>query len=1306
MDPVTSEINECEQRILLLERRLSQTNNFQALAISSELVEAKLRLKLLLRNREHRHGCKRTQVALDDDIEMEGSGTKKPNYGNIDMSKPRTLAEMGWLQDIEDLKGTDDIGGTFENQPLSHFLKLSNPVDKGSSSRGTVVFETGALITNVEDAKNPDDLITVIFQKLFERAFIGKSKPPDLLNLQFYGDGMVNPYYIPMRSPEMNNIDALKAQFKHLSTSETLSSIFNNNLAVKICAYWSPSGAGCTHDICPRVVNSGNKDDNFCLARALSYGVKWLECDGTISQNYLINGLNQDTVQLMQRSGIDMGKSEYSLIDAQKLIETLGEQYRLVVYDEFRQVILNTKYAPKVLVLQLKNNHFDFIPKLNLFLNLKKVCLQCLQEVHPYSHPKNCEKLCFNCMTADYNLPHDREGNGIYCQDCGFRFGNQECFNLHKIESKIKKHTLCSMRKICGICGKVKYVRDKRHNCIADAKFGDKDTIICNNCNIEHTAEAPFCYINPKTPKTPKSARYIIYDIECYTDGIKHVPISLYCITICTTCIDAKVDTEDTIKSAPKNCACGSSDSRHQFFHGYDGSNPVEKFLDFIFKRSNSKSDNAKSIVVAQNSSNVEVKVPGKAAIVFKDSLNFFMAPLKSLPKMFEFQEEASKLYFPLGWLKKENLHISLPNLPPVEFYWIDQMKSDARAEFLSWYEIHKNTPFCLSRDLQSYNKMDVVVLMKAVLKFREIMLEVTGIDPFLTSTTIASYAFKVFRSNYLKPNMIVNVSERGYRKHEQQSEEALKFMRLYEFEHGVAVQDATYAAGEFKIPNTNFKVDGVVKNQSGDVLKVLEYNSCFHHGCLKCFKPQQILAGGVTAIDLNERTKAREREISKQFTVESYWSCEVKSKLKSNHSLKAFYSEIKLPPRLQLRDSALKGGRVECFKMFHKCQPGEEIRCIDVNSLYPYSQKYGIYPIGNPKILTHESFKGIRWSSPEHNKYRGFILAKILPPKKIQNKCGIPLLAYSSANGNLVFALCRCCSDLMAVNCKHNEEERSWIACYTHLEVNKALSIGYEFIEIYEVWDYERFSEPGTENDLFGDYCNTFLKLKCESSGWPKDVDHEKYVDDYKKREGIALDPQKITVNNGKRTVAKLMANSLWGKLAQRSNLSKIEITKSAQAFHILMNDNTIEVLDITHINESTDRLVTRKKEEFQAEGKTTCLPVACFVTSQARLKLYEFMEQVDGLILYVDTDSIFYVLRHLAIPVEEGIYLGQMNREYAESVILEFICAGPKNYGLLMKLLEEIKAHIKVRGFPIDYNASQLLTYEEMKRKVFEKL
>jgi hypothetical protein len=101
-------------------------------------------------------------------------------------------------------------------------------------------------------------------------------------------------------------------------------------------------------------------------------------------------------------------------------------------------------------------------------------------------------------------------------------------------------------------------------------------------------------------------------------------------------------------------------------------------------------------------------------------------------------------------------------------------------------------------------------------------------------------------------------------------------------------------------------------------------------------------------------------------------------------------------------------------------------------------------------------------------------------------------------------------------------------------------------------------------------------------------------------------------------------LANSVWGKLAQKAEHCAVLFTRSPEAFHKQLDDPTVDIIDFTHLNEHLDLVVVRVKPEFARAPKTNSTVIACYVTSYARLHLYESLKQVDergGKRLYCDT-------------------------------------------------------------------------------------
>jgi len=98
-----------------------------------------------------------------------------------------------------------------------------------------------------------------------------------------------------------------------------------------------------------------------------------------------------------------------------------------------------------------------------------------------------------------------------------------------------------------------------------------------------------------------------------------------------------------------------------------------------------------------------------------------------------------------------------------------------------------------------------------------------------------------------------------------------------------------------------------------------------------------------------------------------------------------------------------------------------------------------------------------------------------------------------------------------------HSYEERCIVGTWVVDEVRKAVDMGYGLVDMYEFWEYEVtcFDKDSNSAGLFAEYFNMFLKLKQESSGYPSWVqsedDKDRYIEDYRRAEGIALDKASI---------------------------------------------------------------------------------------------------------------------------------------------------------------------------------------------------
>lgn len=181
-------------------------------------------------------------------------------------------------------------------------------------------------------------------------------------------------------------------------------------------------------------------------------------------------------------------------------------------------------------------------------------------------------------------------------------------------------------------------------------------------------------------------------------------------------------------------------------------------------------------------------------------------------------------------------------------------------------------------------------------------------------------------------------------------------------------------------------------------------------------------------------------------------------------------------------------------------------------------------------------------------------------------------------------------------------------------------------------------------EDGLFTEVMCKFIKGKQQASGFPAKY---RYIDDFFNAEKIRLDKSKIKFSGGLRLLNKTLANAIWGKFCQREKRGKTLFTKSVTKLHELLNDPNIQVQTITTIDSET--LIIHYEHIDDDSDVLTTINVCCgaYTTAQARLKLYSYLEQLEGRVIYCDTDSIIYIQRPWELEIQTGTNLGDMTDE-----------------------------------------------------------
>ncbi|XP_046399322.1 uncharacterized protein LOC124165837 [Ischnura elegans] len=822
----------------------------------------------------------------------------------------------------------------------------------------------------------------------------------------------------------------------------------------------------------------------------------------------------------------------------------------------------------------------------------------------------------------------------------------------------------------------------------------------------------------------PKFA-FVFYDIETRQDDrfgqkegvFAHTPNLLVSQVCCDQCIS----------STQINPDCQGCGGRGKVFEDPE---PVLQFLKYIktladdgFKDIICVAHNAKSFdnqfvlktMLEKTAWKPELLMNGSKIVSmsygglrFIDSINFIPMSLAKLPAALGLDNELTKGFFPHLFNTSANSSYE-GALPDVCFYGADSMSSSVRDNFIRWHKELKDKGyvFKMRDEIRSYCKKDVEILRQACLKFRDMFLSTTGVDPFREALTIASACMKVFRKNFLKPDTIAIMPSKGYRWADVQSFKAVLWILYEERKRDIIISHAGNGR-EKKI--LGHKVDGFYED--GENRIIFEFHGCYYHGCQQCYPRSEEKDGNRDRKTLDSRFESTERKVllfrENGYEVVEMWECKFRREMEKENET---YQELLKSPILKKaplnpRD-AFFGGRTNAVKLYKKVDDSvdEEIRYYDVCSLYPYVNKYKQYPEGHPKIYVGEE-------CPPIEEIEGLIKCTILPPTSLYH----PVLPVR-VNKKLMFPLCmKCATEEIQGVCSHSERDRAITGTWVSAEVKMALSMGYNILEIHEAWHYSVNSYDPVKKDggLFTEYINCFLKMKQEASGWPSWCDTEEkktqYLKTFKEKENIELNRENVKENTGMRSLAKLMLNSFWGKFGQRENLPQCSVMKSGDELYKLLTSPSIEVSYILPVSEDTIYVNWTEHEDALTPKDARSVVVACYTTAHARLELYSYLKVLNERILYFDTDSIIFTQKPGEFCPKLGDFLGDMTDELvkfgAEAFVDEFVSGGPKNYALRVKTKNSDKRQTicKARGLSINSSNERLISFDTLKSMVLE--
>ena len=945
----------------------------------------------------------------------------------------------------------------------------------------------------------------------------------------------------------------------------------------------------------------------------------------------------------------------------------------------------------RILYLLKSDNHFDCLTTVKGFMARSYWCDDCDRAFNtddPAHH--SCQgRHCFACGE---NPCPDRYGEAkLPCEECHGLFYGPSCFREHKTNGR------CDALHTCTICF-ARYETKKEHTCW-HAK--------CSNCKEEEVDLRDHrCYIQPveEEEEAGKPPLFVYADIEAMVlpDGTFQPILLCYQTskagsTIQTLkgpgCCKAFIQALSKLALVP----AGKKKMRERpvtvLFHNLKG-------FDGVFLLNALYQDSRR--VENQACMGAKVLTFKTGSITFKDSLCFLPFPLAAFSSTFEI-EETKKGYFPHAFNTPQNQGY-VGSIPAKHYYDPDGMKPKAKTAFETWYDeqVVRGELFDLQKELVSYCHSDVKLLKEGCEAFVKQFKQEADFNPFERCATIASTCNLYWRRSIEEGSDAALIAVRplqGWHGAQvNQSRAALEWLTYEESrlpkERGERIRHARNG-GEKGVKTSKGKehVDGFDKSTK----TVYEFLGCLWHGCPRCFPNKRDLTHPImpdrTPNEALRATTEKLGRLQERHSIKHIWECEWKTLKQKEPSVKAFVESLKWVDPLQPRE-AFFGGRTGAVALHKKVNPGEKIFYVDVTSLYPWVNKTRPYPLGHPDIIFNPTLE-------DFEDYFGLAKVSILPPPGLFH----PVLPVRIGE-KLTFPLCGECvkaeqkKPLLQRSkvCPHSREERVLVGTWCTPEIQKAREVGYELLDVHEVWDFEK-----SEGGLFADYVDAWLKIKTEASGWPTGCDTEEEKDDFIKRfeeiEGIRLEKEKVKPNPGLKATAKLMLNSFWGKFGQRENLPQIQQCTNPNQLYKILDDDTLEVQNIRFCTDDVLEVVYAYKEDFILPNNRTNVFVAAFTTCWARLKLYSYLERLGDQVLYYDTDSVIYKWSADLRKVPTGDFLGDLKDELSGDHIVEFVSGGPKNYAYKT---EKEKVECKVRGFTLNVRGKKTLNFETVKKTI----
>lgn len=397
----------------------------------------------------------------------------------------------------------------------------------------------------------------------------------------------------------------------------------------------------------------------------------------------------------------------------------------------------------------------------------------------------------------------------------------------------------------------------------------------------------------------------------------------------------------------------------------------------------------------------------------------------------------------------------------------------------------------------------------------------------------------------------------------------------------------------------------------------------------------------------------------------------------------------IRLVPR-----AAIRGGLTDVYRLTCDGSLDRPMHFYDMNGMYSKVARDMQFPIGEYEVALERDLQLHLKIIDNKFYYKNsdcscdIAMVSVLAPSNLMK----PFLPYRFGEQNF-YGLCfSCIKSKNCGPCRHrNVNKRRFTSTYTVIELEFALTLGYQILYIYELYHYAR-KEPLLRDFVTAVYVNK-LKSSDLLSSVPKHQ-HQNLCEHLNAKMGTKSSPLEITPHNirpnpSQQQFFKDILNGLFGRFAINTNYSKRVFLRSQNELDALMADKEIEILDFFAVGETLE--VEYIKNASVNPNKQANLFFTALINAQARIILYQVIQKLENdhcEVLYVDTDSILFSSPcNYLLPFDVSNALGDFKAVLGpEAILKKFFCLGPRNYCILYEENAELKYMTKIKGLSVN--------------------